>query len=164
MSYRANWLAHMLAPVTGRYFDEDLARDFWPARPDLWDSKQHIPYRWLKFLFVYAVCVLMQLTAPLAVVVLFLWLIRQGEHQWLWGLFGVTLATSGGLVAALLSATSAYFRVLGRSKAERRRLESRLERALERTADVIPKLVGALLFIGITAKYVHLLIYGGPKL
>jgi hypothetical protein len=143
MSYRANWLTHMLATVTGRGFDEDLARDFWRGRPDLWNSTQHIPYRWLKFFLVYAICVLAQLTAPVAVVALFWWAIRQGEHDWLWWLFGITLGTAAGLVGALLAATSAYLRVWGRSKAERRSLE----RAIERGADVTAKAVGALFWI-----------------
>ncbi|SRR6266508_901009 len=64
IGYKNNWRLHFFALLNGKGFSEELARDLWTNREDLWESAAQVSYRWPKLLLVYLLSVLTQMLLP----------------------------------------------------------------------------------------------------
>jgi hypothetical protein len=153
MAYRANWLAHLLAPITGRGFDDRLARDFWSHSEDLWDGKKEVSLRWLKLFLAYFASGIAQLVAPVALVGLVIVPIRHGVWLWYWLAIGAAVLI--GLIGALISATGAHISALRESPAGRS--------TLQQTGAAVPKVLGAIVLLCVAGFYLKLLLFGAPR-
>lgn len=114
MSYFANWPKHLLAPITSACFSDALARDFWTSGEDLWDHKIPIKKRWLKFLWVYSMSAIAQITLPSIVAVAIVAMFKYVPIAW-W-VISIGSGTAFGLLLAVVFSTSAYFDVDRRAK------------------------------------------------
>jgi hypothetical protein len=117
MSYRDNWLEHLLAPLTGRGLSNALARDFWSAREDLWDPRAAIKKRWLKLLWVYSMSVITQVTLPCILIALLVRIFKELPLRW-W-LIGIGGPSALAIVFAVLVATATCIDINRRARSGR---------------------------------------------
>lgn len=104
MSYRDNWLKHLLAPFTGSGFSNALARDFWTSREDLWNPNAGVPKRWLKLVWVYVMSAITQITFPGIVIIGIVSTFKDVPLRW-W-LISIGGPSAFGIVLAVLIATA----------------------------------------------------------
>lgn len=102
MAYWNNFFHHLVAPLTGDGFRDDLARDFW-SKEDLWDRSRDVQLRGLKLWWVYLASAVAQITVPSAVAIFFVdCFVRDVSPRW-W-FISVGFGTSLGVLFATLVA------------------------------------------------------------
>lgn len=114
MSYRENWPKHLLAPLTGSGFSNALARDFWTVRENLWNPDQVVAKRWLKFLWVYAMSAIAQITIPGVIVAAIVNVFKEVPLRWWFICIGG--GSAFGLVLAVLIASATYIDINRRAR------------------------------------------------
>lgn len=116
MSYRDNWLKHLLAPLTGNGLSNNLARDFWSAHEDLWNPRAVVTKRWLKLLWVYLMSVITQVTIPCVLIAMIVSTFKEVPLRW-W-LIGIGGPSAFAIVLAALVATATCIDINRRARSD----------------------------------------------